>query len=138
MKEKIVVTGPKPPRITDTGPQPRRISPAEFAAALGAEPCDVRLEGDAGPITLASVGVELLKRLRSSGGRPGLPDATQRCKVPLSETDVSALADIVGAIERATGARPSLGQIASVILRMHLETLREAAQEKETTRPSKS
>ena len=43
--------------------------------------------------------------------------------------DVAALEQIVGSIEKAIGSRPSLGQVASVILRTHLDELRKAANE---------
>ena len=67
------------------------------------------------------------KALRSTGGRPALEDADERCKVPLSAEDVAALEKVLGAIERTSGAKPSLGQIASVILRANLEALKLAA-----------
>lgn len=41
---------------------------------------------------------------------------------------MAALVDLVAVIERVTGTKPSLGQIASVILRMDLEAMKKAAQ----------
>ena len=40
---------------------------------------------------------------------------------------VQALEKLIGAIENSTGAKPSLGQVASSILRIHLERLRRDA-----------
>ncbi len=114
-------------RIHDVSRPPRRIEPAEFAAALGAEPCGESVPKSADPITMAELGNELIKRLRSTGGRPALVDANHRCKVPLSPADIAALEQIIDAIEEQTGTRPSLGQIASVILRVHLESRKDLA-----------
>ncbi len=44
--------------------------------------------------------------------------------MPLSPQDVAALEQIGGAVEQQTGVRPSLGQIAGVILSLHLDALK--------------
>ncbi len=124
MAKKINIVGKKAERIHNTGPSLPRIEPAEFAAALGAEPCGQPHSKHLDPISLLALGDELLKRLRSTGGRPALEGATEQCKVPLRPEDVSALEEITKAIELETNARPSLGQTASVILRMHLDLLK--------------
>ena len=129
MEKNITVVGAEAERIRDTGPTLPRIDSAEFAAGLGAEPCGDELPGGLDLLSLAELGNELLKRLRSSRGTPVPADPTHRCEVPLSDADVAALGEIVGAIQRATGAKPSLGQIARVVAYMHLETLRTTAGE---------
>jgi hypothetical protein len=128
MEKRITVRGAEAERIEDTGSTVPRIEAAEFAAGLGAEPCGEELPRGLDPLSLGELGNELLKRLRSSGGRSILTDPTHRCAVPLSQEDVAALADIVTAIERATGARPSLDQIARVVVRMHVAALRSAVE----------
>ena len=129
MAKKVKVIGTQPKRVRVVDRPQRRIEPSELAAALGAEPCGERFSGQLDPISLAEIGNELLKRRRSTGGRPSLADATERCKVPLSKEDVAALEEIVAAIERATGSKPALGEIASVIIRMHLHAVRNAAKQ---------
>jgi len=124
MVKKIKVIGKPAERIQDIGPAQRRIEPAEFAAAIGAEPCGPRVVGDLDPISLAELGNSLLKQLRSTGGRPALAGATEHCKVPLTPEDIAALEQIIAAIARQTGAKPSLGQITSVIVRTHLDLVR--------------
>jgi hypothetical protein len=124
MAKKINIVGAEAERIQDTGRALPRIEASELAAGLGAEPCGERLSGELDPISLAELGNELIKRLRSTGGRPSLTDATERCKVPLSPEDFAALEQIINAIEQQTGTKPSLGQIASVILRVHLDLLK--------------
>ncbi len=111
-------------RVVDTGRTAPRIEPAEFAAAIGAKPGSEISGGTLDPIALSHIGNELIKRLRSTGGRPALEDATQKCKLPLSASDVAALEQIVDSIEKTTGSRPSIGQIASVLIRFCLNNSR--------------
>jgi hypothetical protein len=126
MAKKIKIMGKALDRIEITGAALPRVEPAEFAAALGAEPCGELPSKHPDLISLGEVGNELLRRLRSTGGRPALQGASQRCKVPLSAGDVAGLEHIIDAIEAQTGTRPALGQIASVILRIHLDSLRDS------------
>ncbi len=46
-------------------------------------------------------------------------------RFPLVPEDVAALEQLIHAIEVKTGTKPSLGQVASVILRMHLDALKD-------------
>jgi hypothetical protein len=120
MAKKVNIVGTHPKRVRVVDKPRRRIEPAELAAALGAEPCGERIGANLEPISLAELGTELLRRLRSSGGRPALADATEYCRVPLSAEDVKALEKITEHIEQKTGTKPSLGQVVSVILRDYL------------------
>ncbi len=123
MAKKITVTGKSARRIDVSGKPQRRIEAEEFAAALGAEPVGDAHAQNLDPVSLASLGSELLKRLRSSGGRPALADATEICRVPLSVEDVKTLEGLVLQVETSSGAKPSIGQLVSVIVRTHLEGL---------------
>ncbi len=120
MAKKINITGRQPKRIRVVDKPQRRIEPAELAAALGAEPCAERVGENLDLISLAELGTQLLRRLRSSGGRPALSDATEFCRVPLSAEDMKVLERIGAQIEQETGAKPSPGQIASIIVRGYL------------------
>jgi hypothetical protein len=124
MTKKIKIVGKQADRVHDTGKTMRRVESAKFASALGAEPCPPEVSRSIDPIALAAIGNELLKRLRSTGGRPALEDANEICKVPLSVEDVAALEKIAESVHEKTGARPSLGQVASVILRVTLDESR--------------
>jgi hypothetical protein len=128
MAKKINIVGKALNRVETTGPALPRVEPAEFADALGAEPCGKRRSKHLDLISLGELGNELIKRLRSTGGRPSLEGATERCKVPLSPGDIADLEQIIEVIEAKTGTRPALGQIASVILRVHLDTLRDSTE----------
>jgi hypothetical protein len=123
MAKKINVTGKAARRIEVSGKPQRRIEPEEFATALGAEAVGEAHAPNLGPVALAALGSELLKRLRSSGGRPALADATEICRVPLSAEDVKTLEVMVAQLEKSSGAKPSVGQLVSVIVREHLKAL---------------
>jgi hypothetical protein len=122
MAKKVKIVGTQPKRIRVVDKPQRRIEPAELAAALGAEPCGEHIGANLDPISLAELGTELQRRLRSSGGRPALADATEFCRVPLSAEDLKALEKITAEIEERTGAKPSVGQVVSVIVRDYLTT----------------
>src|SRR5258707_1382535 len=117
MTKKIDITGAVAERIQDTGPTLPQIDASELVDGIGAEPCGERQSVQLDPISLAHLGNELVQRLRSTGGRPSLADATERCKVPLSREDVAALSEIAATVQRTTGTKPSLAQIASIIIR---------------------
>ena len=123
MAKKIIETGKSARRIEVSGKPQRRIEPEEFAAALGAEPIGPAHAPNLDPVSLASLGCELIKRLRSSGGRPALADATEFCRVPLSSEDVKALEGMIARLETSSGAKPSVGQLVSVIVCAHLQGL---------------
>jgi len=120
MAKKIEIVGAKPKKVEILDQPKRRIEPAELAAALGANPASRQTGGDLDLIALAEIGTQLLHRLRSSGGRPALTDATEICRVPLSAEDLRALESITDKIAQATGTKPSPGQVASIIVRKYL------------------
>src|SRR5438093_150127 len=98
MAKKITIVGAQPKKIGVVDQPKRRIEPAELAAALGANPCGRQASGDLDPIALAELGTQLLHRLRSSGGRPALSDATETCRVPLSAEDIKTLENMLSQI----------------------------------------
>jgi hypothetical protein len=124
MAKKIDIVGAKPKKIEIVDKPKRRISPEEFAGALGATSLGPQISGDLDPIALAELGMQLLNRLRSSGGRPALADATEVCRVPLTVEDAKTLETMVAQIGDSTGAKPSVGQLVSVIVRTHLDAIR--------------
>ena len=126
MASKTDIVGAKPKKIDIVDQPKRRIDPGQLAVALGAKPIGQQVSGDLDPIGLAELGTQLLNRLRSSGGRPALTDATEMCRVPLSVEDTKTLETMVAQIGESTGAKPSVGQLASVIVRLHLNALKSA------------
>jgi hypothetical protein len=122
MTKQIRNTGPTERRIRNTGPTERRIEPSEVAAALGAEPTGVTLEGALSPLTLLVVRQEVVRRLQSSGGRPALSGVTRRAKIPLSDAEWAELEELATAIA-SPGCAPTAGQVASVLLTAALRTV---------------
>jgi hypothetical protein len=110
------------PVIRDTSPTPPRIDPARIAEALGAEPSGERLQGALAPVTLFALREELINRLQSSGGRPGLAGATRRAKIPLNDQEWLKLEELAAAVS-SPGFSPSAGQIASVLLTLSLHAV---------------
>ena len=68
MPAKINIVGVKATRILNTGPTQPRLDPARVAAALGAEPLNVSLGQDPGPLSLAALGSVLHERHHSTAG----------------------------------------------------------------------
>lgn len=121
MADRIEIVHPKVERIEIVGPTARRIEPEEFAAALGAEPVGEKLPEGTDLISLAHLGNELLQRRRSK-------DTASLGAAALSRDDLAALSDIAATVERATGSRSSLGQLAHALRRMDADTLKNLIQ----------
>ena len=66
---------------------------------------------------LAALRSELLARLRSSGGRPGLRGATRRPKIPVEPADWARLNKAARRLSREWGRSLTAGQLASQLLR---------------------
>lgn len=122
MNQKYVIVHPPAKKIIDTSPTLPKLDPAEVAKALGAKPGGAKIEGAPGPITLFAVRQELFRRLQSTGGRPGLPDADKVGKVPLSEKQWKRMEELAAAISEE-GFAPSAGQVANVLLTWVLNQL---------------
>lgn len=109
-------------KIRDTSATLRRVDPTAVSTALGAEATGERLADVFGPITLAAVRDEVIGRLQSTGGRPGLSGTTRRAKIPLSDQEWEQLEQIARSMA-APGFAPSAGQVASVLLSLSLQSL---------------
>ncbi len=94
-------------------PKPR-LNAAGLAEALGAAEESRAPAHGGSPVAWFALRQEVAARLRSSGGRPGLPDAEPR-KVSMTQQEW----DMAHALARAIaepGFRPSAGQVAGVLL----------------------
>lgn len=105
----------KPVRIADKSRTVRRIEPAIVAQALGAVPADAVEVSTQGPASLLALRQEILRRLVSSGGRPGLAGTNRRQKIPLDDSDWRELERIAATL-RAHDIRATAGQVASILL----------------------
>jgi hypothetical protein len=117
---KTVETTLKP--IRDTGPALPRVAPDAVQEALGAELVADGLAGVLAPLTLYTVREELVQRLQSSGGRPGLSGVSRRAKIPLSDQEWLGLEELAAAIS-SPGFAPTAGQVASVLLTLSLHAV---------------
>jgi len=117
MARTIRVGEPAGKVIRDTSAPPARVAPAAVAAALGADAPAETVAAALAPITLFALRSELLGRLQSSGGRPALEGTSRRAKVPLGDAEWADL-EKLAAVVAEPGFSPSVGQIASVLLRL--------------------
>ena len=120
MVKRIDVVGARPKKIEIVDRPKRRIDPAELAAALGANLIGPRTSGNLDPIDLAELGTQLLDRIRSGGDGPALENGIVNCRVPLSAADIKTLETMVARIGDTAGAKPSVGQLVSVIVHRYL------------------
>lgn len=121
MAKKITIAGAAPRKIKIIDTPKRRLDPKAVAIDLGAEERSHDRNVALDPIALAEFGSVLSDRLRSTGGRPALVDADKICRVPLSASDIKILETMVSQLQNSTAVNPSIGQLVSVIVRMHLE-----------------
>jgi hypothetical protein len=116
-------------KVNLAGSMKRRIDPSVLETAVGA---DETIPGPAEtdtPLGFVAVRQELAGTLRSTGGRPGFPDA-QRRKVPVTEPVWRIVAQAAETMA-GPGFHPSAAQVASAILAVAVrtmapETIREA------------
>jgi hypothetical protein len=122
MADKIRTTEAIEKVIRDTGPVLPRVEPTQVQEALGGEPVAEGLAEAMAPLTLAAVREELVRRLQSSGGRPGLAGVSRRAKIPLSDEEWLGLEELAAAIS-SPGFAPTAGQVASVLLSLSLHSV---------------
>jgi hypothetical protein len=133
MPRKIQDCGKTLPVIRDVSVAMPRIELDEVAMALAAEPCRESLQTRLGPISLLAVRQELLRRLRSTGGRPALAGATRRVKIPLSDQQWQQLEELAEEVLEDESA-PSAGQVAGVLLSLSLESIAAQRADKDAKR----
>ena len=115
--KRIRTTEPTLRSIQDTGKSLPRIEPHAVETALGGEVYAERLIKPMAPITLFAVREQLVRRLQSTGGRPGLSGIERRVKIPLGDQEWMELEELAASIS-SPGFAPSAGQVASVLLKL--------------------
>ncbi len=112
---RLVITDKAKPRLKIVEPRTRRrIMPEEIEKGLDAERVDAIPSGGS-PISAYAVRQELFRRLRSTGGRPGLDGADIKPKVPMRQSRWKKLEELVTRLETES-FHPTPAQLASVIL----------------------
>ena len=97
-----------------TGIPKQRVNVSDLAAAFGAVEATAAPGAGGSPVSWFAVRDEVAKRLRSTGGRPRLPDAEPR-KVTLTDEEWDMVKQLTDAMADS-GFRPSAGQVAGVLL----------------------
>jgi hypothetical protein len=121
--KRIITTDRGHRPVRDTGPTATPVSATTVAKALGAETAAATVEDAVAPITLFALRSELLSRLQSSGGRPGLTGTTRQTKIPLGEGEWEQLQELAAAVA-VPGCAPSAGQVASVLLGLCVQSVK--------------
>lgn len=101
-------------KLNLTGNMKRRVDPSVLENAIGAHETVPGPAGADTPVGFVAVRQELAGALRSTGGRPGFPDAERR-KIPVTEPVWRIVAQAADNMA-APGFRPSAAQVASAIL----------------------
>ena len=78
---------------------------------------------DAAPITLYALRAEHYRRRVSKGGPPGIDGADQRPKIPVGDQDWADLQKLATELG-GPGHSPSAGQVASILLSLAIESVK--------------
>jgi hypothetical protein len=114
MTNRVVLTDATNPRVVLADAPKPRVATADIATALGAADVTGAPAQGGSPVSWYAIRAEVANRLRSTGGRPGLPGAEPR-KVTLTREEWEMVRDLADAIAQP-GFRPSAGQVAGVLL----------------------
>ena len=112
---RLVITNKAKPRLRVVEPRTRRrITPDDIEKGLGAERVGTIPAGGS-PMSAYAVRQELFRRLRSTGGRPGLDGADIKPKIPMRQSRWKKLEELATQLE-TDSFHPTAAQLASVIL----------------------
>nr|WP_294519577.1 hypothetical protein [uncultured Rhodopila sp.] len=114
MTSRVVLTDATKPRVVLADVPKPRVGATDIAVALGAAEVAEAPAPGGSPVSWYALRAEVADRLRSTGGRPGLPGAEPR-KVTLTREEWDMVRDLADAIAQP-GFRPSAGQVAGVLL----------------------
>lgn len=116
MTRRIKPKRPPTRRIRTPRAETRRIDPEELAEALGAERVDSATAVRGSTPAMLVAREELLRRLHSTGGRPGLKGTTLRRQVSFTQEDWEALERIAEKLAETDGVKTTPGQVASALV----------------------
>jgi hypothetical protein len=122
---RLIITDKPKPRLDVVEPRTRRrITPKEIEKGLGAERV-ASVPSGGSPLSAYALRQELFRRLRSTGGRPGLDGADLKPKVPMRRSRWKKLQELAKQVASGT-FRPSPAQLASVILDAGIDQFEQA------------
>lgn len=131
MSKRFVNTGPTFKTIKNTGPTLPRIDPAQVAAALGAEPCDVTLGGSFSPLTLFAIRQEVYRQLQANGGKPAPDEVDYSSQIQLSPKMWKKLRKLAADVAVPNFA-PTAAQMVGIVLSLSLRSIDEQESIKST------
>jgi len=114
MARLVVTDKPKPRLELDEPGTRRRITPEQIEKGLGAKEVGTVPTGGS-PMSAYALRQQLFRRLRSTGGRPGLEGADMKPKIPMRRSRWRKLERLARQVE-SEGFHPTPAQLASVIL----------------------
>jgi hypothetical protein len=124
---RLVATDKPKARLDVVEPRTRRrITPGEIARGLGAEPVASVSTGGS-PMSAYALRQELFRRLRSTGGRPGLDGMDMKPKVPMRPSRWRKLEHLAKQLE-SPSFKPSPAQLAAIILDAGIDQFERALQ----------
>ncbi len=122
---RLVISDQAKPRLDVDEPRTRRrISVEEIEKGLGAERV-ASLPPLGSPISAFMLREELFRRLRSTGGRPGLDGTDIKPKIPMRRSRWEQLERLAKRVERH-GFHPTPAQLASIILDAGIDQFEQA------------
>jgi hypothetical protein len=122
---RLVITDKPKPRLEIVEPRTRRrITSEEIEKALGAEPVAMVPSGGS-PMSAYALRQELFRRLRSTGGRPGLHGTDMKPKIPMRRSRWKKLVRLAKRVE-SVGFHPTPAQLASIILDAGIDQFEQA------------
>jgi hypothetical protein len=111
----MVITDKPKPRLEIVEPRRRRrITPEEIETGLGAD-LVARMPAGGSPMSAYALRQELFRRLRSTGGRPGLDGTDMKTKIPMRRSQWEKLAAMARRLS-TEDFHPTAAQLASVLL----------------------
>lgn len=121
MARRVMVTDRPSRQVALNDAPARRVSLGNFSEKIGAEIIGSRPREKGSALSYAAVRDEMFRRLRSSGGRPGL-EGVERKKIPLAHADWERIERIANEMAEPD-FHPSPGQVASILLGMTLSRM---------------
>jgi hypothetical protein len=122
---RLVITDKPKRRLELDEPSARyRISPEEVESGLGGKFVGIVPSGGS-PMSAYALRQDLFRRLRSTGGRPGLQGADIKPKIPMRRSRWKKLERLAKQVESET-FHPTPAQLASVILDAGIDRFEES------------
>lgn len=112
-------------KVRDTGATLERISPKDLEEGLGATRVERPRRSAGSPYSVAAIRRQLAQELASTGGRPSRKEAVVARRIPLTQSEWTALDAVTEAV-RSEGTRATAGQVAGVLLHQSLRAVAEA------------